>query len=536
MYKDFLFKTCVWFAQAEKDASPNTQGSMKDEVFNRFHRFMRIPSLHGKELIKTWGLIVEAGGGHGAAKRTSQAENQWLATDQDVTLIKDILSLPTSHSLGPKSDSTKRRMFYITAALPPLPWATVGLDKLASPWYMSFGFMAVILFCLLWVVQRRIVQRLFLINVSISDLGKRPGSMVDMECPHAPNVMMLGLPGSGKSYWLEQHATSHWHVEDMRHVGDAQETQGWAQAIVDKLGPQIHVVALDHFDYKLGMPRQDQEKQCLLRLLLTKNVRICLLSKVDITQPLLGNHQEAEPTTSQPSSQGEIQNWASLLQSFVTIYYWDPGDPELFDHLRSDQKQHTLLPQSTNRQEEILFDIVKQECGINHHMQQLGQWILAQHSWRRMSENELIAYILDLAHTYYQTIWVLCTIDEKLALFHLAQDRFIHFKHAGLPTLLHKGLLCWGPDLRLRNESFRRFVLSAAARERLADHEKRSGTSVWGMLKWPLGFVLATIVFFLIATQQELRSSFLTFISLVPILFPVLSDLSGSLPDHKETT
>jgi len=44
-------------------------------------------------------------------------------------------------------------------------------------------------------------------------------------------------------------------------------------------------------------------------------------------------------------------------------------------------------------------------------------------------------------------------------------------------------------------------------------------------LKWPFLFIFGTILLFFFFTQNEFKNSFITLISLLPILLPALPDL-----------
>ncbi len=135
--------------------------------------------------------------------------------------------------------------------------------------------------------------------------------------------------------------------------------------------------------------------------------------------------------------------------------------------------------------------------------------------------------ILQLARSYYKEIWQSLNIDEQLALFHLAKDRFIHFEHPGLEPLIRKGLLRFGPDLRLLNASFREFVLIVGERDELREREAQQDHSLWGKLKWPMALGFGTILLFLLVTQEELRAAIPAVIALAPVLFRGLPELSG---------
>ncbi|GJL54405.1 MAG: hypothetical protein NPIRA02_15370 [Nitrospirales bacterium] len=134
--------------------------------------------------------------------------------------------------------------------------------------------------------------------------------------------------------------------------------------------------------------------------------------------------------------------------------------------------------------------------------------------------------LLEMARGYYEDVWQSLTIDEQLALYHLAKNRFIHVEHPGIDPLLRKGLIQFEPDLHIMNTSFREFVSIAGQRDELHKQEEQKGDSIWNVLKVPVGLGLATIIIVLLLTQEELRTALPAVISLLPLLFQGMPTLT----------
>ena len=137
------------------------------------------------------------------------------------------------------------------------------------------------------------------------------------------------------------------------------------------------------------------------------------------------------------------------------------------------------------------------------------------------------------AFPYYQTLWESCSFPEKLALYHVASDGYLHSHNPELVGLCQKGLLRLAPDIQLLNESFRSFVLEAATSTGLAKWEAGDSPDTWARLKYPFLLLFGVIVIFLFATQQEFKNSFITLVSLLPILLPALPELSSLFTGQK---
>jgi hypothetical protein len=177
---------------------------------------------------------------------------------------------------------------------------------------------------------------------------------------------------------------------------------------------------------------------------------------------------------------------------------------------------------------------VAEECGRYRPLQQIGH--LLMHQGERVHElgrEEIILKVYALAQPYYRALWASCSNEEKLALYRLASDRFLHSENPEIRCLLCKGLIVLDPDLRLMNESFRRFVLTIARGEQIAALEAQAPKSFWHKLSWPLGIVLTVWVLFLIVTQEGVRAGVGVLLGLLLALLPALNNLLNVLQKVK---
>jgi hypothetical protein len=117
----------------------------------------------------------------------------------------------------------------------------------------------------------------------------------------------------------------------------------------------------------------------------------------------------------------------------------------------------------------------------------------------------------------------------------VASDGYLHAYNPELTALCQKGLLRMKPDIQLFNETFRSFVLEIATNTKVVEWEAGHTPDTWARLKYPFLLVFGVIVVFLFATQQEFKNSFITLISLLPILLPALPELPLLFSGQKNT-
>ncbi|MDR4495890.1 MAG: hypothetical protein R3B74_16030 [Nitrospirales bacterium] len=166
----------------------------------------------------------------------------------------------------------------------------------------------------------------------------------------------------------------------------------------------------------------------------------------------------------------EEARWHSLLGSFYMF------------HIQNHISTQEIVPKNTPTLRKKLKTFIHDECRVSPallNIENIYEHLLKGKSKVGITEDAVREAILQMAKGYYEQIWQSLTVDEQLALYHLAKDRYIHIEHPGLEPLLTKGLIVFDPDLRLMNTSFREFVQMAGERDELKNKNKKKGQSIW---------------------------------------------------------
>ena len=143
-------------------------------------------------------------------------------------------------------------------------------------------------------------------------------------------------------------------------------------------------------------------------------------------------------------------------------------------------------------------------------------------------------HIADQAEAYYRVLWSGCTTGERFILYHLAKNGFVNPANPDVGVLLGKRLIVLAPDLRLINESFRRFVVGECCRpETVAAWIGEDNTSSWNTLKVPLITVLAGGALFLYLTQRDVFDTTIAFAAAVAAGLPAIFKLLGVFEREK---
>ena len=118
----------------------------------------------------------------------------------------------------------------------------------------------------------------------------------------------------------------------------------------------------------------------------------------------------------------------------------------------------------------------------------------------------------------YNSIWLNCTPEERLALCYVARDRFVDANNPALQDLLGRGLVVLTPDLQPMSPLFTRFIFSKMRPEEIKAAEAEP--CQWNALRMPLMVGLAIAVIFLFYTQENLFNS----------AMGIVAVLTGSIP------
>ena len=318
---------------------------------------------------------------------------------------------------------------------------------------------------------------------------------------------------------------------DLQSVANAPD---WADSVIDKNIQSFSAVAIDHFDYKLTDAKMNEQKIKLLEKLLEANRRVVVLSDFEPSLYQFGNGNSGADDDGHDGA----GRWAGLMSMFFKEYAEDLGDSDEFIALLEAEKER--LGKSDLKGEPPdnlgkLIDMLIAECDHKLPLQNIGRQILEQKNFVNLTPDHLLNRILSQARTYYMDIWNNCSPDERLTLFHLAQDRLLSHRDPDIQPLMRRGLIVRDSDIHLMNESFRQFVKSTEQVADVAHHEEtvRRG-SLWNTLKGPLLVILSAVAVFLFVTQRDLYTSSLGVLTaittLIPALFKLLSLFQNEPP------
>jgi hypothetical protein len=186
----------------------------------------------------------------------------------------------------------------------------------------------------------------------------------------------------------------------------------------------------------------------------------------------------------------EFGSWAHILLEFERVLAIDdePAPPWAKEHWGKD---------------------LWEECNHNRRLRQIAAIIAGQvevrvkGGRRAPRRGELIDELQEKAYALYKLFWSACTRPEKLMLVQLAQTGLVNpLGKDTLQELIRKGLIVMTPYPKIMNESFERFLQTAADREQIAKWEKEGGESHWPLVRNVL-MILLVFALVMIGVSQD---------------------------------
>jgi hypothetical protein len=418
--------------------------------------------------------------------------------------------------------------------------AVVAPDTLLK-WLIVILAVAILL-ALVYLLVRFVARHFFLLDQD----APRPLVAGQAEASSTRNLIVLRPPAAFEAnVWDPQY----FHRIDLSRVASWQD---WADTIKSNAPAAGLAVILDHFERSMDDPISNRQKLEVIERFLSDSRRVVVISTVD---PLRFSLAAAAPN-SNASSQGAAANttpatesaavvsqevvvvevnkppaqtdsaislqarWSEAFSSFATVHEPDNASAHF---MRSNADFLDTL--KTNRPWRYLETIGK-EIGAN------GAPEDGKRRDRAATE-EWIGQVVDQARAYHQALWATCSQDDRYTLIHLALDGMVSSKNADLRQLMKRGLVVRDPALRLMDESFRRFVISAA-RGKDIDSWRQSDGSTWELMKAPLLLILLSVALFLFVTQKEMYNSTLSFVSALTAGLAALFKLLGMFQKGKD--
>jgi hypothetical protein len=146
-----------------------------------------------------------------------------------------------------------------------------------------------------------------------------------------------------------------------------------------------------------------------------------------------------------------------------------------------------------------------------------------------MNDEDRILTIQQMSYPHYFSVWNSLAKEEKYLVYDIAKDRFVNTVNTnGIISLLSKGILVYDHSLRLMNESFSNFVLTAVSSEEALEMEMeaRKGGS-WNTAFPVILLVIVSLVIFLSIGQQSFLNDINAFLASIAALVGLLIRFSG---------
>ena len=402
-------------------------------------------------------------------------------------------------------------------------------------WFCFVSLMVLGLFLLI----RFVVKRVFLLDaVKLSKSHDKPSVTSDAR----NRFVVLGSPYTRRSQIAPE---AQYRVLSLKTTA---VDDGWAQKLdLETFLKDAPPIAVDCFEYQFDQPQQNLQKLTLLEKLLTHKRGLLVSSTADPSDYLFeitdngSNHQRITEASAR---------WAGIMSNFWIQYLEDDGNVSAFNdtlkEIRSRENQNALNGKpatgeqpkvevisnngnhnvivSSDPVEEELYKVLTGECAPRACLQDIGAGIARRSDFKNMRPDELIEEVLLQATTYYKSVWKSCLPLEKLTLAHLARDGFLSPNDPDLPKLVRRGLIVLKPEVRLMNQSFRRFVLVQSSTDEdvvRTEGEARSSSS-WQYLKVALSVAVIVVMVFLFATQRDLYNSTLVALTSIAAGLPAV--------------
>ena len=378
---------------------------------------------------------------------------------------------------------------------------------------------------LLYYLTRLVLRKVFLLEVTETLYPQR---LTDNESSLA-HLFVIQTGGSAYSNGFAP--ADQFHNIDLTREAPG---NGWVEGLTSRIAGEagLRKIVISHFENQLSDAAVNNQKLQLVESLLAARKTVVIMSSVE---PSAYTFDQAVPPAGEPQSDGASERWARAMTHFKRVYAVQDEaaliERSLLSLIASLDSAPALSAQRRSRILE-LAQFVWDECSHLPVLQDIGRQIVEQLKIEDLDENQIMSQIFDRAELYYREIWLRCAEAQQLTLLHLAEDRLLSPHDPDIRLLLQRGLILCAPDIRIMNETFKRFVLSQTVVGELKSAEARARkSSHWEAFKVPLFVGFIGVVVFLLLTQRDLYSSSWTLITAattgIPAVFKLFSLFHG---------
>jgi hypothetical protein len=377
----------------------------------------------------------------------------WNNDASTVTLRWHGVHLPESGNQPPKPGELEHD-FLITSSIPPSSWTQI----------LSGAAVAAVVIVAMTLIVWALARRVFLFHVASL---KMTGALKAAESiREGRNVLILVPP------------VSDWQLEVQQSTLDLREISAspkWAEEVnLDKVLSSNGLIEILHFEHSWNDPELDNQKAILLqRLENRENTQLAVIMTVGASSEDYGR---LFPTLELIDLREEPFHWLRQYEGPARDFIWKECGP-----------MAALWPIGAQLAKDLKADIRQEDI---------------------YSEETIVSEILERADGYYRLVWRECSDEQKFVLAQLAEDGLLNPTNGrAIRQLVRHGLITTDPQFRLMNESFRRFLRSAASAGLKQEWVRESRRSGWGKIH---GAFLTTMILlgaFLLTTQNALWQS-----------------------------
>lgn len=412
---------------------------------------------------------------------------------------------------------------------------TSSIPAIVAPntfWKLS-GLIAAVALLLLLIhgLVRFVARRFFLLDLDLPNSTALPGSC----------VLLRDAMTSNEREWNAKQ----YYITDLRSVKD---WRAWSSQLTTNTEGANLPVVLNHFEHFMNDPCANSEKLKAIEHLLKTKRRVVVVSTVD---PLSFSFESknGQPPASSNGDDGSVATDSGpnavmkLSIAEVTDLVQNVFDAEtqsrwtaVFASLPTVFTQDDSTPEFRNANPRLL-SILKTRRPWRY-VETIGQSIVgngtdATTRSDRARNEEQISQMVEQAGPLHQAVWQSCTEGQRCTLIQLAQDGMLSPKNKHLRRLVKRGLIVREPELRLMDESFRRFVISNSRDQNIEAWRQQEGGSAWQLMKAPLLLILIGVALFLFVTQKDVYDSTISFMSAVTAGIAALFKLLGMFQKGK---
>ena len=279
--------------------------------------------------------------------------------------------------------------------------------------------------------------------------------------------------GEGRNVLVLKPPVSKWQLEQPKWPLDiARMATGskWAEELDLDTVPVNALIELKNFEYSTGDPEIDNQKRILLRRLIQREkTQVAAIMTVDASPE---DYRRKFPELEVIDLREEPLLWLEACKGRARNQIW-------------------------------------KECGPLPALWPIGVQLDRDMQTESIHSEETIASeILERADAYYRLVWDELLDEQKFVLTQLAEDGLLNpVNERAVRQLVRRGLITKDPRFHIMNESFRRFLRSAATPELKREWRRQSRQSGWGRAHGAFATTMIVTGVFLLTTQNQLWQS-----------------------------